>query len=256
MVKELNKIDYTAENYIFYESNDNIFAESSTEVINLSGIESEKCRTFQAYDFNEKEKIISKAVKNFVKTDPSAKKNKNIKDKYTPSYSESTSTSKVCALYNNKGQGSYGNCWAAAVATIANYRNGTNITPTQVCDFMGIGYDEGGDTYDSQSALSHYGVYLNNEIFAPLSWSSIKYNIDNAYPSYASLADNYYNGHAVTVYGYRQININQFIVIWNSGLNGGSGGVQIVYYYSTGTTIPYNNKTWTWIKSLCWIYLG
>ncbi|MDF2538741.1 MAG: Papain-like cysteine protease AvrRpt2 [Herbinix sp.] len=256
MVKELNKIDYTTEDYIFYESNDNIIAESSDEVINLSGIESEKCRKFQAYDFHEKEKIISGVVKKFLKTDPSDKKHKNMsKDKYTPSYSESTNTSKVCSLYNSKGQGSYADCWAAVVATIANYRNGTNITPTQVCDFMNIGYNDGGDTYDAQSALSHYGVYLN-EIFAPLSWSSITYNLDNKYPSYASCKDNYGNGHAITVYGYTWVNVNQFIRIWNPGLNSGSGGFQVIYYYPTGTTISYNNKTWTWTYSLCWIYLG
>jgi len=252
MSDELNSINYLSEEFIFYESADNIVAENSRGIINLSGKANEKCRVYEAKDFKEKRKIIADAISTFVKTDISKIKDLDInrKDKYTPSFSESTTTSKICSLHNNKGQGSYANCWAAAVATIVNYRNGTNITPTAVCDSLGISYNDGGGIGESQLALSGYDVSYNNLNYYQLPWSSVTSNLDYKYPIYISAYSSSGDGHAVTVYGYRMIGTSQYVVLWNSGLNGGVGGTQIVYYYSTGTTFPYSNTTFIWSRSL------
>lgn len=62
----------------------------------------------------------------------------------------------------------------------------------------------------------------------------------------ASTFDGNGNGHAVTIYGYRSISTSDYIVFWNPGL----ASTQVVYYLSGGSTYTYNNKTWTWTKSL------
>ena len=109
----------------------------------------------------------------------------NIKDKYTPSINAVSNDSKQCVLYNKKGQGNYGLCWAASVATICNYLNGSNITAKNVADKMNIGYDEGAGLYDAQRAMSAYGVIYNNFNYStvyPMSWSALKTDIGDKYP--------------------------------------------------------------------------
>ena len=61
-------------------------------------------------------------------------------------------------MFNQQGQGKYGLCWAASVATIVNYRNGTAYTAKNVADRMGIEYNTGGTLENASLALNLYGV--------------------------------------------------------------------------------------------------
>lgn len=80
-------------------------------------------------------------------------------------------------LYNKKGQGNYGLCWAASIATICNSFNGSDITAKHVANKMHIGYNESKGVYNSQQAMKAYGVSYNNingmQLYR-MSWSELK----------------------------------------------------------------------------------
>ncbi len=242
MVSKLNKISYDKMDYIFYESNGNIVAENSEVFSVLSGQENQLCHNFKSFDFNHKIELISSRIKEFVKTDTSIKIDPNIKH-----LEKATLT-----LYNQQGQGSYGMCWAASVATIINYLKRTNITAMNVCDREGVGYDEGGDISLKQKALLDYGIYYDYVLYRQASWSEITKNIDNGKPLAASSHYSSERFHAVTIYGYQMFSTNDYITIWNSGLNSGAGGSQIIYYNPLGSTFDYGNATYTLFRSLCY----
>lgn len=99
-------------------------------------------------------------------------------DGYSPSYSVNTSSTQICSLYNSQGQGSYGRCWAASMATILNYLNGTSITAANICDTMNIGYNDGASIETAMHAMANYttDMYLNL-IYSQATFSNIKTNI-------------------------------------------------------------------------------
>ena len=167
--------------------------------------------------------------------------------KYTPSFSTSTTSSKTCSLYNKKGQGNYALCWAATVATICNYRNGTNITAKNVADKMAKGYNEGAVAEVGQLALQAYGVpYKVLRTGSNLmSWNTLKTNINNKYPVYAD-AKAGLGGHVVTAYGYSTTAGTNYVIFWNSGTNSS----MTITFKSSGTTFTYGNTTYTWMYSV------
>lgn len=178
-----------------------------------------------------------------------------IAESYIPKFSTNTSNSFSCfktmKLYNAKGQGNYGMCWAASVATIVNYLKGSNITAKQVCNKMGIGYNEGGTINDKQKALKKYSINYNHINQSTISWSKVKSNVNNKKPiAISASANSGKNWHAVTIIGYQNYKVNDYIVIWNSGLNGGNGGSQVIYYYNKYTTFQYGGSLYTWVKTL------
>lgn len=201
-VELLNKIKY-AENqtdYIFYEADDLIYAESKNEVI-----------------------CGGKSV--------------------------NESDYKRCKLYKERGQGNYGMCWAASCATIINYLRGTAYKSKGICKSQDKKLNEGASIQEKQETLEDYGVKYSKLRNKQIKWSKVKENINSKYPIAVSSASSV-GGHAVTVYGYREIMSYRYVIMWNSGLNGGKGGTQIVTYDSDGTTFSYANETFTWTKTL------
>lgn len=176
-------------------------------------------------------------------------KNTSVLETYSPGFSTSTDTSKICFLYNAQGQQG-DTCWATSVATIVNYRKGTNYSDYDVCDKIGVEY-AGGTIDDKKTALEEYGL-MYRKSQSQSSWDSIVLNISSKYPLAASTFSGS-SGHGVTVYGYRTIGATDYIVLWNSGMNSGAGATQIVMYSSSGSTFTYNSKTWTWTKTLFYI---
>lgn len=229
-------------------------AESITEEICLAGKEDVDIKEFSNKSYQTKKKIINNAVDDFVKTDVRniINENTDMRTTYAPAFSSSTSSSKVCSLYNAQGQGAYGLCWAAAVATICNYLNGTNITAKNVADEMNVGYDDGALPEMAQEALSRYMVRYNNiNLYASevMTWESYKINVNNKYPIYVrALASG--GDHAVVAYGYMIAAGVRYITIWNSGVNGGTGSSTTLMFRDYGTTFTYNNKTYTWAHSV------
>lgn len=248
-VDGLQQIDEITPEYIFYKSGDNLYAENKEKGVSIAGGIDSNINTFKNKSYSEKMRAISNACNNFEKTNTSDifSSRSNIKATYTPAFSTSTSSSKICALYNKKGQGNYGLCWAATVATICNYRNGTNITAKNVADTMHIGYNEGAYPYEGQQALKNYGLSYNNFLngSTKLSWSTLKTNINNKYPIYVhASASN--SAHVVTAYGYSTTAGTNYVIFWNSGTENS----MTVTFKANGTTFSYNNKTYTWSASV------
>lgn len=234
---------------VFYKTGDILYAENEQRSYIIAGGVDSGTSSFQRESYESKKQDISGINTRFVKvnTENIEITEDNQYDTYTPGFSTSTSSQKICSLYNKQGQGSYGLCWAASVATICNYLNGTNVTAKNVADKMGIGYNEGGGLYDAQLALSKYGVQYNNVLDAQnrMSWSNLKTNIDNKYPVYVS-AKTSESGHAVTAYGYLVAAGTNYVVLWNSGTQKSITAT----FKSSGTTFTYNNDTYTWKYSI------
>lgn len=174
-------------------------------------------------------------------------------DNYTSSFSENTTKAKVCSLYNKKGQGSYGMCWAASMSTIVNYLSGLNVQPKLMCDNMLIGYDSGATIGQARTAMTHYYTNAYSVIrYSTVSADKIQQNINNKKPMYLSSVDtqNSNSGHAVVLYGYRIVSDSKYLVLWNPGLSNGAGATQVVLFRGTSTVFAYNNSTYRWRYTL------
>lgn len=240
---------------VFYKTGDVLYAENKRGSYVIAGEVEHGIRSFQCESYESKKQHISEINTRFVKADTEniELSDTNRYDGYAPAFSTSTSSSKICALYNKQLQGSYNLCWAASVATICNYLNGTNVTAKNVADKMGIGYNTGAGLYEAQAALSRYGVTYNNYNASlnaqnRMSWNELKTNINNKYPVYVAAKPNDPKrlGHAVTAYGYSVAAGSSYVVMWNSG----SGASMTLEFKATGTTFAYDNDTYTWTYSV------
>ncbi len=255
-VSGLNTIGQITPDFVFYKSEENLYAENQNNIYVVQGSDDVHIKFYSLKDYSEKKEDVYKTVDNFKEVDYYDCTNSfyNVKAGYTPSFSSSTGSSKICALYNKKNQGNVALCWAASVATICNYRNGTNITPIQIANAMGVGINDGASTLTSQKALKNNGVtynVLNANSSDLMSWSVLKSNINSKYPVYVVAdAANSKMAHAVTVYGYTVAAGVNYIILWNSGDNNGSGGVITAAFKSSGTAFGYDGKTYIWKKSL------
>lgn len=258
LVEDINKIGITGKEYLFIKSEENLLAIVDDKEYVLRGIKNNKINKFISKKNIGLDTIDPFLSKRFKKVDvtKNLETTKNIKDKYSRSFSTDTYTIKTCALYNEKGQGRYEDCWAASVATIVNYIKGSNISAINVCDKMKIGYNIGATIGEVQLALNKYDIsynYLNNNSSSILSWNDIKTNIDNRYPIYVAArhfkSDGKVEGHAVTLYGYHNLS-TKYVCLWNSGLDNGKGGYQVITYNSSRTTFTYGGNTFVWAFSL------
>ena len=154
-VDELQKLDVLASDANIFKFGDILYTRNNISV-NSSSEDTSNSQLKNILSFSTDKRFVKVDTEHISITD------ENIKDKYTPSINVVSNDSKQCVLYNKKGQGNYGLCWAASVATICNYLNGSNITAKNVADEMNIGYEEGAWLYDAQRALNAYGVVYNN----------------------------------------------------------------------------------------------
>lgn len=250
-VEYLNEINYSEnqDRYIFYSSEGKIYADDGSDFVNKYEIISEEAEEFKKLELSKKVKMISDRIDNpeyEIKTQSQFYDAYKLRMGYTP-----TMTGTTCQLYNPVGQGNYGLCWAACVATIANYRNGTNLTAMNVADAANIGYNDGGSLTDVTNSLHRYGLTDYRENIRTLTWDEIYDCIMNkSKPFYMSC---YYDfsqsGHAVLCLGCKEISSNKYIVIWNPGLKSGAGGSTILKYYKNATTFSYGNETYVWYYS-------
>lgn len=230
-VDDLKRFDYL-------DNSCNVFKLKGNEIIPDTGLTRDEVN-----DFIE-EMIPMDCSKNEILSN-----NKNFKETYSPSYSfnvtSGSDVGKIFSLHNKKGQGNLPICWAASVATIVNYRKGSNLSAKDVCDKMKTGYN--GASIDTKlNALHEYGLTAYKKQVSSMSWKTIIKNIDEKRPiAMSTFSTN--SGHAVTLIGYRFRNGTKYVVLWNSG----NKQVQTVTYPSTGkVSYSYNNTTWVWKQSL------
>lgn len=254
-VDELNQIDYIINSdYIFFKEEAKLIALSPNNTYILSekmdtSTTQKKQSNFLGKSYLAQVKEISnnmdeKSIVNINKL-KDASLNDNLILSYTPGFSTSTNTSKVCALYNQKKQGNKPICWAATVATIVNYRKGSNHSAKDVCNKIGVPY-EGQTISISNKALAAYGVNYS-QLNSQLSWSKVTTNIKKKKPIFVSLlATKYGTGHAVTLYGYRTISATDYIYFWEPQ----NGRTITLTYKPNGSTFTFDNITWSWRGTL------
>ena len=251
-VEYLNRINYCDNEYIFYSYEDVVYYDNGNQSISLygNGIDIEEVKNFQQLDFSKKIEAISNRISTFeLKMDSQSQSYNSfeLKAGYTPIMKGNT-----CHLYNPVGQGPYNLCWAASVATIVNYRNGTNLTAMNVANAEGVGYNSGGLLTNVVNSLHRYGLTDYSAVSRTLTWTQIYENIMNlSKPFYMAC---YYDftqmGHAVICLGCKEYPSYQYIIIWNPGKENGAGGSTILKYYQNATTLSYDNKTWVWYDTV------
>lgn len=137
------------------------------------------------------------------------------------------------------GQGNYNLCWAASIATIYRYRTGNrSLTAKNVADKVGLPYAAANES-EIATAFNVYGLSYKERKFIP--FSKIKSNINNKYPVMVKgkIAEtNKYTKHAVTVVGYNDVGVDDFVKIWDSATE----KYKIIKYsenacYSSGSNI-------------------
>lgn len=242
LVDVLNEVDYINNPSVVYVVGSNLYIETEyTESIiyNYSELSQEEI-DFIGKSFVDKFLYARKVVDNF-------RQHTDINEEYNDF--ANVKSNATLTLYKPMGQYGYEMCWASAVATIVNYIKSSTVTGFVICNRMGIGYNDGGTTYDAQDALTLYGINYKISSSA-LTWSSIENNIKDKKPIYVGLissSNSSYIGHAVTIYGYSgTVLSNGKIYVWDSALDGGSGGYSYFttsYYYTNGTGVIYEWAT-------------
>lgn len=231
MVDILNDMDYHNKDAVFYiidnalhiETEDGRYTEdlSTEDILKLSDEE----RIFYYASFMEKKKKMFDKISYFTPHIDNAHGNLNAQ------------MGRTISLYNKQVQYGYNMCWAAASATVINTLKHKIVTAFEICNRVGIGYDDGGTILDVQDALNYYGVkynYLRQDKY--LYWENIIDNIDSGYPLVLQLTSAYGN-HAVTLYGYTTTTNNRLLEVWDSSKRNGSneeGFTWTVNFNNTG----------------------
>lgn len=247
----LNDLKYSKDNYIFYASEDTLVAESEHKKKVMSG---KKIKDdFDDKTLEVKRKIIQNGYRKVKKIDVEENKTKAVNKLigYSPSITNELGHY-YCNIYNAQGQGGYKLCWAASVATIVNYRKGTSYTAKNIADAMGRGYDEGGYPTLSVNALTKYGVQNYSVLNGIPTFSVVMDHIKSKKPfqiegtTYEKDVDN----HAVTAYGFRNLESGKYIILWDSNLNNQTGGVSICTYNDEGLTFTSGTHNFTWYRTV------
>lgn len=186
--------------------------------------------------------MISKRLEKFnSRTDELANIKLNAPDGYTP-----TMTGVTCQLYNPQGQGHFGLCWAASVATIVNYRIGSTLDAQTVADEENVSYNAPGTLENVVNSLHRFTLTKYTSAKYQITWSQIQKNIiDNQRPIYVS-AKSSVGGHGVVCFGCKELNSIRYLNIWNPGDNDGKGKASIIRYSASGTSFTFANYTWVW----------
>lgn len=160
--------------------------------------------------------------------------------------------SNVLGITKFIAQNGYNLCWAACVATIANYKQNMNLTAEDVATAMNHNYFPvtypGGTIENMIDALELYSLYYS-DVDSKLSWTSVKSNINSSYP-FIVLLHSTSGNHAVTGYGYNcrygdsEANSNsRYINIWEPN------GNKLTIQYNA-STYSFIGEVWTWTKTI------
>lgn len=236
--EKLNDADYLNKDYLFYQKEGNITAQSGDRKVILNGDAVKD--VFDDKSISVKEKTIKKKIKKWRKLDikRSKKSGKGIGYGYSPSMSQHSGGYYCFNLYKAQGQGRYMTCWAAAVATTINYRRGTNYTTKQIVDCYGLTASWGYNINVINRAINEHG--LNYKYIETVPSSKILINsVKKKWPVVIGghtdgKPDTKIRGHAVTVIGYRILDGKKYYMLWDSALNDGKGGTSTVLQRKSG----------------------
>lgn len=227
---------------IFYQIEEYFFADNGNELYSFN--ENVDCSDFLFCDISINDKI------NIIENEYIHKERKDIVlCEEGTGFSTNTAYEKKLNMSGRLvGQGSDNICWAASVATTLRYlTNSYTYTARSVCDKIGHAYDEAG-IYEKQKALKAYGINYSVLLNSQITFERVINNIVNQYPILASTFSSN-SGHSITIVGYKNYGGIKMITFHNPGSN----ELETVIYNSSGTTYSYNNKTFTWKYTLCYL---
>ena len=252
----------------FIQENFSIFAVTPESIYEQCG------RNVNIINESELSDAMVNAVKN-IRDNNQFNKLNVISNEYTDTLSEVISESensiapKVLTVKKNLtnypivhqriGTVQHGMCWAATVASIARFERPNtwgSLSAQNVCDYMGIGYDDGGTNAQARTALNHYlGSPYVPTIKGVLSKSAIKTVIDNNDPAYiqARRKKNVisYEYHAVALAGYNfSDNNNLKVRIMDPAYE----VFKICAYNGSKWTFAFGSQTYTWYKTIRLLY--
>lgn len=249
-VNELHNEFENDKNVLLYINGNSFFAESSTRhrLIEKYPISLNSNKKFKNFSLDQKVDYIQDKVGEISdKSDSMIIENKNIyMYPEISNLSAKLSTNNDTALQLNKCnitnfvRQEYGNCWAASVATIVNYKKSMNLSAGDVSYAMGMSWYLGGDVNNVRDALKYYGLSYTTKIGGPISWIKLKADIDRNRPFSLGFACSD-NKHMVTGYGYAEKNRNRYVAIWDS-----NGYQRLLTYTGNDTQITMYGYTYTW----------
>lgn len=252
-VEALNAVNWPKNNCVFFEKNDKVSIKVEDPDVVEGGIV-EKVSSQELERVGEQ--ITSSIFLHKIGVEENKDSFKNIPTAYIPTVTDELG-SYYCNLENAQSQNFLPICWAASVATVVNYVNGTNITATQVCDSINHSYT-GGYPADCKAALKRYGLnykYRERELY----FKTVVANIQRRKPilinAYGTNDNGEAAGHTVTVYGYKDFSgTDDYMILWDSNvLNAygeNVGGVKVISYNGANTTFDSANIHFTWRTSL------
>lgn len=247
---ELNKAHYmeSKEDFIFYFSDKKFVVQKSDS----NDQKSKNILTTQEFDdksFESKKQIMKAKMRNWRKIDVEENRKDTSRLQYTPGVTDELGYF-YCNIPGAQGQGNFGLCWAASAATIINYRTGSSYTAQNIADVMGIDYNKGATDSQTASALRYFDLDYS-AFFSTMSFNSIMTELNIRFPFVVSgNSATRKNGHSVTAYGYRNLSNGNYVMLWDSAINNGQGGVTISLYNSSGMTYTSGNTAYTWSRTV------
>ncbi len=230
--EKLNDADYLNKDYLFYQKEGNITAQSGDRKVILNGDAVKD--VFDDKSISVKEKTIKKKIKKWRKLDikRSKKSGKGIGYGYSPSMSQHSGGYYCFNLYKAQGQGRFNTCWAAAAATTINYRRGTKYTTADIVNSLGLSDQPGYGIKVINRAINEHGLnykYIETVPNSKILINSIKKKWPVVIGGYSDIKIyGKKDGHAVTIIGYRILNGKKYYMLWDSALNDGKGGTSTV----------------------------
>lgn len=230
--EKLNGADYLNQDYLFYQNEGNITAQSKDRktIINGGSVKDD----FDDKSINVKEKTIKKKMKKWRKLDikRSKKSGKGIGYGYSPTMSQHSGGYYCFNLHKAQGQGKFYTCWAAAAATTINYRRGTNYSTIDIVESLGLTDQTGYGIKVINRTINEHGLnykYIETVPSSKILINSIKKKWPVVIGGYSDIKIyGKKDGHAVTVIGYRILNGKKYYMLWDSALNDGKGGTSTV----------------------------
>lgn len=256
--EQLNQLE-DKQNVLLYLNGDSLYAQSSKYNSLLAKKKDTHSSQFANLSYSEKIQQLHKKslIDHTSKTDneivPLQLNSTKANLLYIPRFSTNTSTTKKldltgCYCNQIKNGIAYGMCWAAATATTYRYLTGDfTLYPYNVCNLMGIGYDDGGTVDDVRRALAKKGVtyYCSADI---ITFSKVKSEISNRKPviiTGATYDSNY--AHTVAVTGY--YSSTELMYYWDSASE--SMGISTSGYLGPKKTYTFSSggRTYYWVNT-------
>lgn len=232
-------IDITEENETFYNINGAMF--STNEISSADYNTTDLCDINDSYTQAALESLTVE------------KENNNIQPYSNPVSPTGTKyLSNYPIVHQRIGSTQYGMCWAATVASIVRFEGkSSTLTAQQVCNRIGIGYDDGGTLENARAALAIYlsSPYVPTVVNSTLSYSNIMTVINNVDPAYMS-CKNGDSGHAVALVGYNFTTTKKEIRIMDPAYECFKTCTHSLFKW----TFPFGSDTYTWKYTVRLLY--